>query len=110
MTDRDPDPAKVCDLCGRAVPDRLITRHHLTPNQKGGTHLAKVSMCKPCHKQVHATFSNAQLARELPNVSLLRTASQLQPFLKWIRKQKPGRNFRTVISNDRLRSRRERNR
>ena len=107
MSDRDPDPAEVCDLCGRAVPARLITQHHLTPKQKGGTHLDKVPMCKPCHKQVHATFNNAQLARELADLSRLRAAPQLQPFLKWIRKQRPDRNFRTAMSNDRPLSKRE---
>ena len=110
MPDPRPQAIDVCDLCGRAVPVALITRHHLTPKQKGGTHHEKAPFCKPCHKQVHATFSNAQLARELADVSRLRAAPQLQPFLKWIRKQKPGRNFRTVLSNDRPLSKRERKR
>ena len=104
MPDPRPQAIDVCDLCGRAVPVALISRHHL---QKGGTHHEKVPLCKPCHKQVHATFSNAQLARELADVSRLRAAPQLQPFLKWIRKQRPDRNFRTAMSNDRPLSKRE---
>ena len=110
MHDPKPEEIAVCNLCGRAVPVRLITRHHLTPKQKGGSHVDEVALCKPCHKQVHATFSNAHLARELADVSLLRVAPQLQPFLSWIRKQKPSRNFRTVPSNDRPLSKRERKR
>jgi 5-methylcytosine-specific restriction protein A len=107
---RDRQEVDVCHLCGRSVPARLITHHHLTPRQKGGTHLARVPLCRPCHKQIHATFSNAQLARELTDLSLLRAAPQLQPFLNWIQKQKPDRNFRTVRSNDRPLSKRERRR
>lgn len=100
----------VCHLCGRTVPRQLITQHHLTPRQKGGAVMEKAPLCKPCHKQVHATFSNAQLARELADLALLRSAPQLQPFLRWIRKQKPDRNFRTITSNDRPLSKRERKR
>ena len=110
MVHRERHEVDVCHLCGRTVPARLITLHHLTPRQKGGAQLEKAPLCKPCHKQIHATFSNAQLARELADLSLLRAAPLLQPFLKWIQKQKPDRNFRTVRSNDRPLSKRERRR
>ena len=85
-----------CALCEREVPPRLITQHHLTPKQKGGKAEHRAPMCKPCHKQVHATFGNTDLARLYDSVDALRAAPLLQPFLKWIRKQSPGRNFRTV--------------
>jgi len=84
-----------CELCEREVPRRLITLHHLTPRQKGGAAGDRTPLCKPCHKQLHATFSNGDLARLYPTLDQLRLAPLLQPFLKWIRKQKPGRNFRT---------------
>lgn len=90
-----------CTLCHRVVPESLLTRHHLTPKQKGGKHLDKVPLCKPCHKQIHATFTNTQLARELAGLELLRAAPEMQAFLKWIRRQKPDRNFRTIVSNGR---------
>jgi 5-methylcytosine-specific restriction enzyme A len=88
-----------CALCQRQVPEELLTRHHLTPREKGGTAEHSTLMCRPCHKQLHATFSNADLARIYPTIDALRAAPQLQSFLKWIRKQKPGRNFRTRQSN-----------
>jgi hypothetical protein len=78
----------------------LITQHHLTPKQKGGKAEHRTPMCKPCHKQVHATFSNTDLARVYPDVESLRAAPLLQQFLKWIRKQSPGRNFATRRSHD----------
>lgn len=87
-----------CELCGREVPAGMITLHHLTPRQKGGTYGGKSPLCRLCHKQLHATYSNTQLAREFATIAALRSAADLQPFLKWIRKQKPDRNFRTVQS------------
>ena len=98
MPVRDVDVHR-CELCGRAVPERLITQHHLTPREKGGKAEHRTPMCRPCHKQVHATFSNADLARTYPDVAALRGAPLLQPFLKWIRRQNPNRNFRTVTSH-----------
>jgi 5-methylcytosine-specific restriction enzyme A len=95
MTEDDP----VCALCERQVPRHLITQHHLTPRQKGGKAQHRTPLCKPCHKQLHATWSNTELAKLYDRIDLLRAAPQLQPFLKWICKQKPNRNFRTIMSN-----------
>ncbi len=89
-----------CGLCGREVPDRMITLHHLTPKQKGGKAEDRTPLCRPCHKQLHAMYSNTHLARVYPSLEALRLAPELQPFLKWIRKQKVDRNFRTVTAND----------
>jgi 5-methylcytosine-specific restriction enzyme A len=99
-----------CELCHRDVPSGMITLHHLLPRQKGGQADDRVPLCRPCHKQVHATFANRDLARDYTTVDALRTAPPLQPFLKWIRKQKPDRNFRTATSNDHPESRRRRRR
>jgi hypothetical protein len=92
-------PTLACELCGREVPRRLITLHHLKPRQKGGKAEHRTPLCKPCHKQLHATYSNTQLAQLYDNLPALRQAPELQPFLKWIRKQKPDRNFATAISH-----------
>jgi hypothetical protein len=87
-----------CELCRRRVPPRLITLHHLVPRQKGGKADDRTPLCRPCHKQIHATFGNTDLARVYATIQALREASLLQPFLRWIRKQSPDRNFRTVRS------------
>jgi len=80
------------------VPPSLITLHHLLPRQKGGRAEDRVPLCRPCHKQIHATFGNSELARMYAGVEALRQAPQLQAYLKWIRKQKTDRVFRTVAS------------
>lgn len=94
-----PAEAQSCSLCCRIVPAHLITLHHLLPRKKGGRAADRVPLCKPCHKQIHATFANGDLAKQYTTLAALRDAPQLQGFLKWIRKQKADRNFRTVTSN-----------
>jgi hypothetical protein len=88
-----------CDLCQRRVPPRLITLHHLKPKSRGGTAEHRVPLCKPCHKQVHATFDNKTLDRELSQLEHLRQHPLLQPFLKWIRKQPPESLVQTRMSS-----------
>lgn len=88
-----------CQLCGRLVPSRLITLHHTVPKQKGGRAEHRVPMCKPCHKQVHATFDNSTLHCHYASIELLRAAEPLQVFLRWIRRQAPDRNFTVHMSS-----------
>jgi hypothetical protein len=108
---RREDPAWLkCELCEREVPPGMVTLHHLTPKQKGGKAEDRVPVCRPCHKQVHAVFGNADLARSFASVQTLREAPQLQAFLRWIRKQKPERNFRADLAADHPTRRRRRNR
>jgi hypothetical protein len=93
------DDSGTCELCQRRVPRGLITLHHLVPKQKGGKADVRVPLCKPCHKQIHATFANNDLAKSYTTLEALQKAPQLAGFLQWIRKQKPDRNFKTVTSN-----------
>jgi 5-methylcytosine-specific restriction endonuclease McrA len=44
-----------CSLCERLVPADLITLHHLKPRERGGKAEHRTPLCKPCHKQLHAT-------------------------------------------------------
>jgi hypothetical protein len=54
-------PPLRCILCGRSVPESQLDWHHLVPRLKGGRETAP--MHRICHRQVHALFSEAQLAR-----------------------------------------------
>jgi hypothetical protein len=109
MSDTDSAESR-CGLCGRIVPAHLITLHHLRPRQKGGQAECRVPLCRPCHKQLHAVFGNADLARMYPTIQSLRSAPLLASFLKWIRRQKPDRVFRTATSDAHPRSKRLRQR
>jgi 5-methylcytosine-specific restriction enzyme A len=105
---RDDPSSGRCVLCHREVPSQLITLHHLHPKSRGGKAEQRIALCKPCHKQLHATFSNIELEKLYPTLASLRAAPKLQPFLKWIRKQKPDRNFRTLRSSTHPEARRRR--
>ena len=106
----DADDRERCELCDRLVPRSLITLHHLIPKQKGGRPEHRRKLCKPCHKQLHATFGNADLAKRYATLEQLRAADPLRDFLAWIRKQKPGRTFRTSMSDAHPHARRRRRR
>ena len=98
MATREGSSAK-CRLCEREVPREMITLHHLKPRERGGKAEHRTPLCRPCHKQLHAVFSNKDLDRSLDTLERLRAEPALQPFLRWIRKQQPGRNFRTTMAN-----------
>ncbi len=77
-----------CELCGRPA---ATTRHHLVPRSRRKKERAAfgsaADLCRDCHRMVHATFENKQLAREYPDIVSLRGAPELQRYLKWIRKR-----------------------
>jgi 5-methylcytosine-specific restriction enzyme A len=77
-----------CELCGREGVE--TTRHHLTPKEKGGTFLPTADLCIPCHKQIHALFTNDELETGLYTLDALRLDGQMATFLRWIRKQPPS--------------------
>lgn len=82
-----------CELCGRLVPKRMITLHHLKPKSRGGGPEVRTPICRPCHKQIHATFTNKQLEKDFTRIEALRESEQLRPFIAFIRKQRPDRNI-----------------
>jgi len=74
-----------CQLCERTV--NLITRHHLVPKQKGGTIEQTVDLCQPCHKTIHATFTNTEMVQLYDSIEKLQQAEALKGYLKWIKKR-----------------------
>jgi len=94
-----PTAPQPCSLCQRLVPAHLVTLHHLKPKQRGGKAEHRTPLCKLCHKQLHATYSNKELDQRLDTLDSLRQAEELQPFLRWIQTQSPDRNFQTTMAN-----------
>ncbi len=43
--------------------------------------------CKPCHTEVHGLFEPAVLARNYSTLEAIRNATEIQPYLEWIRKK-----------------------
>ena len=91
--DGDAEPA-VCPLCRREAPRAGLTRHHLTPRAAGGARLPTADLCRTCHRQLHALYTNAELAA-LNSIERLRADERLAPYLRWI-SRRPGTTIERV--------------
>ena len=80
-----------CEVCLHEYERRELTRHHVVPKSRGGTET--VLLCRPCHKQVHALFTEKELEREYGTVDALLSADEMQPWLQFIRKRKPTKKL-----------------
>jgi hypothetical protein len=81
-----------CELCERET--ERLTVHHLIPRHKDGGDGPRAEICSACHRQIHALFDNATLARELNCVERLRDEPHMRRFLAWVRKQDPDRRVK----------------
>ena len=93
----DTDP--VCPLCLRPIPpDARQSRHHLVPKLRGGKGGVTVLLHQICHNEIHATFTEAELAREFSTVEALRGHPRIARFVDWVAKRPPGFHARGVGS------------
>ncbi|WP_420862051.1 HNH endonuclease [Algirhabdus cladophorae] len=84
------EPMPLCPLCLRPIPPNVPqSQHHLIPKLKGGKHGPTVLMHHICHKEVHSTLSEAELAREFNTPEALRGHPRLAKFAKWVAKRPP---------------------
>ncbi len=88
-----------CELCLRE--SGRYTVHHLVPRAKGGRFGPKAKLCPTCHRQLHALFSEATLAKELHSIDLIRADPQMSDYLRWARRQKGPTSFRVRRAKDR---------
>jgi hypothetical protein len=91
-----------CSLCERPFPRERLTRHHCLPRSRGGTSEDIALLCPQCHGMVHATYTNGTLAVLYPTAAKLREAPELEPFLRWVRKQPPSSRSRNRKRRQRL--------
>lgn len=84
----------LCALCNRDV--EKITEHHLKPRSrlKKGEATPTIYICSACHRQIHALFTNQQLADEYTTVDRLRDEPRMARFIAWVRKQDPNKRVR----------------
>lgn len=72
----------ICELCNRNV--SIITKHHLIPLQKGGRKFETLSLCPTCHTQIHALFTNRELAIYYHTLKSLKKSPKIIKYLKFI--------------------------
>jgi 5-methylcytosine-specific restriction endonuclease McrA len=75
-----------CALCGRPFGAR-IEWHHVVPKSRGGRDT--VALHPICHRTIHATASNAELAQFYPTLDLLRAREDIRRFVAWIADKPP---------------------
>lgn len=77
-----------CELCGVFT---ILTKHHLIPQSKIKNKYRELKensdnllwICRSCHDQIHALFSNNELRDFLNTKELLLSNSKLQKYIKW---------------------------
>ena len=63
----------ICPLCDRPIPaDVRQSLHHLIPKLKGGKSGPTVLLHQICHNEIHATLTEAELARDYASIDALR--------------------------------------
>lgn len=82
-----------CWLCNRPL-GRLVEWHHPVPKSRGGR--AVVGVHPICHRILHTTFTNAELARIGLDVGQLRANEGIDKFLKWVAEKDPDFHVRTA--------------
>lgn len=85
----------ICPLCARPIPPGAGSVHHLVPRLKGGKAGPTVLLHDICHREIHATLTEAELARDYGTVDALRLHPRLAGFLNWVSKRPPG--FRSKV-------------
>ncbi len=79
-----------CELCEREMEN--LTIHHLVPRQYSKRKKIKIgdtiSICSPCHRQIHSLFDNKILAQQLNTIEALQNEPQMKKFLSWVKKQR----------------------
>ena len=71
-----------CILCDRPVPRQQLDWHHLVPKLKGGRETAP--MHRICHRQIHALFSEVELARRYSTPEALLGHPEVRKFVDWV--------------------------
>lgn len=93
---------ETCPLCDRPLPEGESTDwHHLVPRSRGGRD--QVRLHKICHQAIHATLTEAELARDYRDIAALRAHPDLARFIAWVAKRPPDYQDRSRWTRERRR-------
>jgi hypothetical protein len=80
----------ICPICLRPIPAHVPqSLHHLIPKLKGGKGGPTVLVHHICHKEIHARFTESELARQFNTAEAIRADPRMERFLTWIAKRPP---------------------
>ena len=94
-------PDLICPLCDRVIPPTQRDAQHLVPKSKGGRHTEY--MHRICHRQIHALFTETELAKQLNSVEALLAHPGIQRFVAWV-KTKPEDLMERTRKSQRLKT------
>jgi hypothetical protein len=60
------------------------------PRLKGGKGGETVLLHHLCHREIHATLSEAELARDFASIEALRAHPRIAAFVAWVARRPPG--------------------
>ncbi len=106
-SDRDGDKngVPVCALCGRPIPPHAKQSvHHLVPKLKGGKGGPTVLLHQICHNEIHATLTEAELARNYNTPESLRAHPHLSGLIRWLAGKDPAFHRRSAGGRRKLHS------
>jgi 5-methylcytosine-specific restriction endonuclease McrA len=72
----------ICPICDRVIPDSQKDAHHLIPKSKGGK--TTEYLHRICHKQIHALFTETELAQQYHHAQTLKEHPEMKKFIQWV--------------------------
>lgn len=92
-----------CELCERET--QTLTGHHLIPKEKGGRDYHVAYLCKTCHAQIHALFTNLELSYRFYTIEKLKKDERIIRYLSFVEKH-PGDTYIPVKKSKYARTKR----
>jgi hypothetical protein len=89
----------ICPICDRPIPESQKDAHHLIPKSKGGK--TTEYLHRICHRQIHALFTETELAIQFNTVIALKQLPEIQGFIQWV-KTKPNHFYENSRKSTRL--------
>ena len=90
-----------CPICLHDYLPKQMSKHHLVPKSRKGKETRL--LCRNCHHQIHALFTEKELERHYGTLETLLAAADMQPWIRWVRKRKPAGRLRMRRSRRRAR-------
>ena len=86
-----PAGPQYCPLCSRPLEaGRSVDEHHLVPRSQGGkSGDNKAQIHRICHRKIHATFSERELASGFSTWPALQTHPEIATFIEWLANKPP---------------------